>query len=109
MAEPTLTDIFGTGATQDATSITIQKSSLPRLTASANNTSESLLTAILLKAQVSLSQTSFDANINQSIYVSAGFSSFTTRGVNNDFYRVDQLIFNLAKVDTGSIIDPDDY
>lgn len=109
MAEPTLADIFGVGATQDASTITIPKSSLPRLTPSANNTAESLLVGIVLKAQTVLTQTSFDANTDQSIYVSSGFPSFTNRGANSTQYRVDQLIINLAKIDASSTIDPDDY
>ncbi|HYX19067.1 MAG TPA: hypothetical protein VE944_32895 [Nostoc sp.] len=109
MAEPTLVEVFGTGATQDATTITIQKSSLLRLTPSATNTAESLLTGILLKAQAGLSQANFDANIDQSIYLTDGFPGFTTRGTNNTSYRVDQLTVNLAKIDTSSVIDPDDY
>ncbi|MBD2243223.1 hypothetical protein H6G26_06205 [Nostoc sp. FACHB-888] len=109
MAELSLTDIFGAGAMQDATSITIQKAALPRLNPNSSNTAESLLVGILLKAEATLTQTSFDANLDQSIYFSTGFSSFTNRGPNNDSYRVDQLTVNLVKPDTGSIIDPDDY
>ncbi len=109
MAEPTLVEVFGTGATQDATTITIQKSSLPRLTPSATNKAEALLIGIVLQAQSSLSQTNFDSNIDQSIYFSAGFPGFTNRGTDNTQYRVDQVTINLAKVDTGSIIDPGDY
>ncbi|BAY21693.1 hypothetical protein NIES2100_14500 [Calothrix sp. NIES-2100] len=109
MAEPTLVQIFGASATQDSTTLTITKSSLTGLTASGSNSAESLLVAILLKAQAYLTQTNFDANTDQSIYISSGFSSFTTRGTNNDPYRVDQLTINLAKPDTGSTLDPDDY
>ena len=109
MAKLTLIEMFGSGATQDATSLTIQKSDLPRLTASASNTAESLLIAILLKAETPLTQTNFDTNIDQSIYISDGFPSFTNRGTNNDQYRLDQKTINFAKLDTGSIIDPDDY
>ena len=109
MAELTLTDIFGAGATQDANTVTIQKSSLPRLTPSVNNTAESLFTGIILKSQTQLTQTNFDANIDQSIYLGTGFPSFTNRGADNTQYRVDQLTINLAKIDTGSTIDPDDY
>ncbi|MCC5606647.1 hypothetical protein LC612_07565 [Nostoc sp. CHAB 5834] len=109
MVELSLTDIFGAGATQDASTITIQKSSLPRLTPSANNTAESLFTGIVLKGQTNLTQTNFDTNIDQSIYIGNGFPSFTNRGVNNEQYRIDQLTINLAKLDTGSVIDPDDY
>ncbi|MEH2415410.1 hypothetical protein [Nostoc sp.] len=109
MAEPTLQEIFGASATQTSTTLTILKSDLTRLTPSATNTAESLLTGILLKAEATLPQSSFDTNINQSIYVSPGFSSFASRGTDNTSYRVDQLTINLAKLDTGSVIDPDDY
>jgi hypothetical protein len=109
MAEPTLTQVFGAGATQDATTITILKADLPGLTASANNRAESLLTAILLKAQAGLSKTAFDADLDQSIYIESGFPTFSFRGVNNDSYRTDQLTINLAKLDTSGTLDPDDY
>lgn len=108
MAEPTLI-VFGPNATQNATTITIQKADLPRLTPSANNTAESLLTGILLQAQTVLSQTNFDANIDQSIYLTPGFPGFTVRGTDNASYRVDQITVNLAKIDTSAVIDPDDY
>lgn len=42
--------LFGEGAFQDETVLVIQKSSLLRLTPSVNNSSESLLTAILITA-----------------------------------------------------------
>ncbi|WGV23366.1 hypothetical protein [Halotia branconii] len=109
MAEPTLTAVFGANATQTSTTITISKADLPGLTASANNTAESLLVGLVLLAKQSLSQTNFDANLNQSIYVDNGFPTFTFRGTNNDSYRVDQLTINLAKPDTAGTIDPDDY
>ncbi len=109
MAEPTLTAVFGASATQTSTTITISKAELPGLTASANNTAESLLVGLVLLAKQALTQTSFDTNLDQSIYVDAGFPTFTFRGANNDSYRVDQLTVNLAKPDTASIIDPDDY
>jgi hypothetical protein len=111
MAEPTLVQIFGSNATQDVNSITISKADLAAvgLTASASNSAESLLTAIALLAKTYLTQTNFDSNIDQSIYIDTGFSSFTTRGTNNDQYRTDQLTVTLAKVDTQSSFDPDDY
>ncbi|MFN6515698.1 MAG: hypothetical protein RMY29_014550 [Nostoc sp. CreGUA01] len=109
MAEPTLQQIFGANATQDATTITITKADLPGLTASANNKGESLLAAINLKAQQYLTQANFDANIDQSIIVDKGFSSFVFRGINNDQYRTDQITVSLAKLDTNNTIDPDDY
>ena len=109
MAEPTLTDVFGAGATQTATTISILKADLPGLTAAANNRADQLLSAILLKAQINLTKTSFDADTDRSIYIDTGYPAFTFRGVNNTSYRVDQLTVNLAKLDTSGTIDPDDY
>ncbi|MBC1242280.1 hypothetical protein GNE10_35350, partial [Nostoc sp. 2RC] len=58
MAEPTLTQVFGANATQDATTITITKADLTGvgLTAASENTAESLFTAIVLKAQTALTE-----------------------------------------------------
>jgi hypothetical protein len=109
MAEPTLQQIFGANATQTATTITITKADLPRLTPSSTNTPESLLTGILLKAQDGLPQSTFDTDIDQSIYIALGYPGFVFRGTDNDSYRVDQLTVNLAKPDTAATIDPDDY
>lgn len=107
--EPSLTTVFGPGATQTATTVTIAKADLPRLTAAANNTAESLLVGIMLRAQTGLPQSGFDADLDQSIYVAQGFPQFTFRGTNQAPYRVDQLTVNLAKPDTAGTIDPDDY
>ncbi|MBD2508282.1 hypothetical protein H6G91_13500 [Nostoc muscorum FACHB-395] len=109
MAELTLAQVFGTNATQDATTVTIYKADLPRLTPASVNTGESLLTGIILKSQVQLTKTNFDANIDQSIYIESGFPGFAFRGTDNTSYRVDSLTVSLAKVDTSSVIDPDDY
>ena len=109
MAEPTLQELLGANATQNATTITITKADLPTLTPSANNTPESLLTAILLKSKETLTKTTFDTNTDQSLYIDTGYPSFTTRGTNGDSYRVDQFVVNLAKRDTAAIIDADDY
>lgn len=111
MAEPLLNEVFGANATQDANSITIDKSDLTAigLTASAANSAESLYLAILLKGQQFLNQTNFDANIDQSIYVETGLPSFLNRGENNTQYRTDQLNINVAKIDSNNVIDPDDY
>lgn len=109
MSEPTLSSVFGDGASQTSTTLTISKADLPGLTATANNTAESLLVALLLKAKAGLSQENFDQNIDQSVYISTGYPSFTFRGQNNDSYRIDQFTINLAKPDIEAEIDPDDY
>jgi hypothetical protein len=111
MAEPTLTEVFGINATQTSTTLTITKADLNStgLTPGANNTAESLFVALLQKAQQYLTQTNFDANIDQSITITDSFSSFTTRGTNNAAYRTDSKTISLSKVDNGATIDPDDY
>ncbi|WGV24776.1 hypothetical protein [Halotia branconii] len=109
MAEPTLAAVFGANATQDANTLTISKADLTGLTASANNTAESLLVAIILQAKLSLNATNFDSNIDQSIVVDTGYTSFITRGTDNTGYRTDQLTVSLSKVDTNSTINPDNY
>ncbi len=107
MPEPTLQQIFGSNATQDATTITLNKSDLGITASSA--TGEAILAGVILKAEAYLTQANFDANTDQSIYISDGFSSFTTRGTNNTSYRVDQRTINLAKIDSGATLDPNNY
>lgn len=107
MAEPTLQEIFGSNATQDETTITIDKADLAGLTPSASNTGESIYVAISLTAKSYLTETNFEANIDQSIYIEDGLSSFTTR--NETAYRTDQLTINLSRLDTTNAINPDNY
>ena len=113
MAEPTIQQVFGASATETATEITISKSDLSAvgLTPSATNTAESLLSAVFLLAQQSLTQENFDLNVDQSIVVASGFASIVQRddGTGNFVsYRQNQLNLNLHKLDS-SEIDPDDY
>lgn len=112
MSEPSLTDVFGTGATQDATTLTILKASLPGLTASANNTGEALLTGILKRAAANLSETNRDTNIDQSVAVDLSQTpSFTTRtdGTTTNVYIRNTITVELDKVYGTVEIDPDDY
>ncbi|NJO61352.1 MAG: hypothetical protein HC836_24785 [Richelia sp. RM2_1_2] len=109
MAEPTLQDVFGASVTQDDYYLTITKSDFSNLTATANNTAESLLVALLLKAKDYLNQANFDANLDQSILIESGLSSFLGRGVDNTTYRTDSMTVSLAKIDTTGALNPDDY
>ncbi|WP_088243873.1 hypothetical protein [Calothrix rhizosoleniae] len=109
MSEPTLTEVFGANATQDASTVTINKADLPGLTASATNTAESLLAAIFIQAAIALTQTKFDSDTDVSVYIESGFSSFTNRGANNDRYQVDPLTINFAKLNLETGLNPDDY
>ncbi|MEH2210825.1 hypothetical protein [Nostoc sp.] len=118
MSEPNFVQIFGTGATRLASGATTPSAGLfipdsalqtAGLATPNSASAEGHFAAINLNAQSYLTQTNFDANADQSLYLASGFSSFTTRGTNNDSYRVDQITINLAKLDTSATIDPDNY
>jgi hypothetical protein len=110
MAEPTLQEVFGAGATQTATTITILKADLA-LTASATNRAEQLLAGICKKASTNLTSSNFSTNGDQSITVSTGFDSlvYRTIGTAQQTLLQTQLTFNFAKIQTTSGISPDDY
>lgn len=111
MAEPTLTGVFGAGAAQTATTLTIDKADLSAvgLTASPSNTAESLLGAIVLLAKNALTQAAFDSNLDQSVVVADGFNSIVSRddgsGTLTSFRQV-QLNVNLHASDNFTL-DPD--
>jgi hypothetical protein len=110
MAEPTLQEVFGAGATQTATTITILKADLG-ITATATNRGEQLFAGIVKKAAIDLSTTNFGTNADQSIAMSPGFDSITYRTINGvqTAYLQNQLTINFAKVQTSAGITPDDY
>lgn len=112
MPEPTLIQVFGAGATQTVTTLSIAKADLTALglTASATNTAESLFVALLLLAKASLTPATLETNLDQSISVAEldfNFQTLVTR--NNQTYRQSTYAINLQKVDQGNIIVPDDY
>jgi hypothetical protein len=110
MAEPTLTDIFGAGATQTAATITIAKADLD-LTASGTNRAETLLAGIVKKAATALSTSNFNTNLDQSIQIAPGFDQIIYRTVNNNptTYYQSQLTLNFAKLQSAAGITPDEY
>lgn len=112
MAEPTLIEIFGASAAQTATTLTLTKADFLSvgLTASAANSAESLLAAIILLAKAKLTQAAFDSNIDQSITILPGFNSIVQRDTGGGaFAEYRQFSFNVGfhKLDS-SALDPDD-
>ncbi|MBW4597462.1 MAG: hypothetical protein KME46_32345 [Brasilonema angustatum HA4187-MV1] len=109
MTKPTLQQVFGASATQTATTITITKADLVStgLLASAGNTGESLLVALLLYAANTLNETNQTTNPETQITIAQSFDSLVTR--NSATYRQRTYSVNLQKVDTSATIDPDDY
>ncbi|MTJ56027.1 hypothetical protein FJR38_26940 [Anabaena sp. UHCC 0253] len=119
MAKPTIPQILGDGSTRLASAEPAPSSGLfipdsvfvsAGLGTPATATAEAHLVALLVTVKIYLTQLNFDANIDQSIYVESGFTSFIQRGTDNISYRVDQPFnFNLAKIDEGITIDPTQY
>lgn len=107
MAEPTLTEVFGAGALQDANTITIAKADLTGLTATANNRAEALFVAILLKAQAFLNPTNQGTDPDRSVTIEDSFPSIVSRGDNQ--YRQKTMTVSLQKLDDSAAINPNDY
>jgi hypothetical protein len=109
MAAPTLTQVFGANASQTSTTITINKADLAAvgLTASANNTADSLLAAIIAQAETALADTNVATNTGQTIGISDGFPSITIISGSN--YLVNSKTVNFYKPFSTSTFDPDDY
>jgi len=108
MAEYTLSDLFGAGASQDATSITIQKSDLTGLTAAAVNTAESLVVALVLLWMQTATETNRladDANRNLAV-TSAGTDLY--QGSTQTWLRSSIAVI-LYDPYTVPAIDPDNY
>lgn len=111
MTKPSLTDVFGVGAKQDTSNLTIPMASLASvgLTSKANEDAEALVVALLLLLQKNLTQDNYNNNMDQATYFEPGYSNLTTRGTDNTPYRVDQITANFAKPDRAKTIDPNDY
>jgi hypothetical protein len=108
MTEPTLQQVFGASATQDATTLTITKADLTGLTASSTNRAEALLAAILIKAKSYLTSDNQTSNADQSITIADGFvPSYTVR--DSIQYRQDDITVSLQKPAGSLALDPDDY
>lgn len=110
MAEPTLTDVFGAGATQTATTITLLKSDLP-MTAAAVNRGEQILAAIAKKASTVLTSATFDLDIDRNVSIEPGFDSLVYRTIASVTQTLlqTQLTFNFTKPQPTTGITPDDY
>jgi hypothetical protein len=110
MAEPTLSEVFGAGASQTGTQLIISKADLAAvgLTAAADNRAEQLFVALLLKVSAYLNPTTQETNPEIQVTVEEGaFPSIVFR--NNQNYRQTTYTVNLQKLDTSIEIDPDDY
>jgi hypothetical protein len=113
MAEPTLTDIFGSNATQTDTTLTISKSDLASvgLTVTANNTAESLIASLIKLWANSLTEANYETNADQSVYLARSTPNLVTRVINDELiqYRQDSYSVVFSKLENTNDIDPDNY
>lgn len=109
MTQPTLTEVFGDGAIQDATSITILKADLVSTgyTPSATNTAESSLMAIVVKAGTALTPANRTANVDQNLAIERGYDQTVYRG--QDQYGQASFTVTAQKSAPATALDPDDY
>lgn len=110
MAEPSLQDVFGSGATQSSANITIAKADLASvgLTAQNSNTAESIFVSLILLAARSLTEANRATdNVNRNVTVPYGgqdISGTTQSPVLRDVYSV--LMYRPYSL---SPIDPDNF
>lgn len=116
--EPTIPQIFGTGATRlaatdpaPAAGLFIPDTALEAagLVDPPTATAEGHLIAVTLSAKSYLTQSNFDGNLDQSLVIEDGFSNITQRGEPATEYRNDPLTINLWKPSTDNIRNPNDY
>ena len=109
MAEPTLENVFGSGATQDANTLTISKTALAGagLTPQATNTAESLLAAILKVAANSLTASNQILNEQQHCSIQAANSSVYESNFGTRLRQNLLIAFDDPFVNPG--ITPDNY
>lgn len=70
------------GSTQDATEFTIQKATLPTLTAVADNPGQEIISAMIFRASQVYTQAEHDANQNSRFYVEENLPTTATKTVN---------------------------
>lgn len=110
MAEPTLTEVFGAGATQTATTITILKADLD-ITASATNKAEGLAAAIFKKMSGNLTKTAFDGDADRSVYIEPSYETIGSRTIGTTTSQLLQSFWSIvfAKPQATAGITPNDY
>lgn len=110
MPEPTLIQVFGAGATQDANTITIQKAALiaKGLPSSASNNAEAIVSALTLLWGDYLNETQQGINTDIQITIAdSGYPQIVTR--NSNQYTQITVNFNFQKPYSGATLNPSEY
>jgi hypothetical protein len=110
MAKATLQEIFGINATQNSTALTLTKADFNSVglnDLSSDDSAESLLLAIILRAKDKLTETFRDTNNDELLAFVNGFDSLSER--NNNQYLRKQIILEIDLLLANSTIDPDNF
>jgi predicted protein tyrosine phosphatase len=107
MAEPTLIEVFGENALQDATTVTLAKADYATLTAATENTAESLFVGMMLKAATKLNTNNQAADPDIQVTIDKDSQTGITR--NSQAYIRHTYIVNLDVPDLTSTVDPDSF
>lgn len=110
MAEPTLVAVLGANATQNATDIVIKKADLTStgFVATASNTAESILVALIMRAANELSETNRSTDtVNRNLTLTyAGQDTVNQAGTQ---YRRDVWSAVAYKTTPVVVVNPGDY
>lgn len=113
MPEPTLSETFGANATQNATSVTIDKTPMSEysLTPSASNKAEGLLTGMIAVASKNLTETNraLDRENRHLTVNYAGFDVIEDPVGSGQYYRRDIWTVIAYKSQPNTPFDLDDY
>jgi hypothetical protein len=107
MPKAILADAFGSGASQDINQLIIPKAAFAKLTAKAQNSTESLLVAILLQSAGKMLVGDRELDPDRTIAVEQGLESIVLRG--NVQFVQNMFIVTVQKPKITDTIDPDDY
>lgn len=109
MAKKVLTDAFGTGATQTASTISISKDPLiaQGLTAVASNAPQGIIAALVKLWNLTFTSANRTSNPDETITVT--YDGQSSRTENGNVYRVDTYRIQLYKLTPPTDADPDDY
>lgn len=107
MTVPSLTNVFGSGATQTLETVTLAKADMPTLTASATNNGQEIWVGILLRAIQTLNPTKRAADADVKIEITYTGQTVYPGATEND--RQDSYTVVLHKSVPQEAVDADDY
>ncbi|MDJ0797886.1 MAG: hypothetical protein QNJ51_13900 [Calothrix sp. MO_167.B12] len=107
MSEPTLASVYGASAAQDALTVTLTKADYSNLTASADNTAESIFVATFLNAAAVLTPAAQTTDPDIQVTIDKTSQADLTRNGSN--YIRHSYTVNLDVPNLASTVNPDSF